>query len=164
MKTTKAKGFTLIELIVVIAIIGVLAAILVPTMLGYVTKSRCSSANANAKSFYNAINSALVDLDSEGVDTSTFNGAQGDSATLTAFDSAHAALQTKVANYFADYTKLSGFGYNITGGACTAVVIKSGAYYGSYPNPTTVDAPAAAGAGGVSTQCKTAPTLAQAGA
>ncbi len=163
MKTTKAKGFTLIELIVVIAIIGVLAAILVPTMLGYVTKSRCSSANANAKSFYNAINSALVDLDSEGVDTTAFNGAQGDQATLTAFDSSHSDLETKVENYFADYQKLSGFGYNIADGACTAVVIKSGAYYGSYPNPTTVDDPGTSPTG-VSTQCKTAPTLVQAGA
>ena len=91
MKTTKAKGFTLIELIVVIAIIGVLAAILVPTMLGYVTKSRCSSANANAKSFYNAINSALVDLDSEGQDTSTYDAADGTALT--------GDLATKVGNY-----------------------------------------------------------------
>lgn len=155
MKTTKAKGFTLIELIVVIAIIGVLAAILVPTMLGYVTKSRCSSANANAKSFYNALNSALVDLDSEGQDTSSFDNP--DSTALTG------DLQTKVGNYFADYTKLTSFHYCIAGGTCTAVVVQNGAYYGSYPNPTTVDAPGA-GSTGVSTQCKTAPTLVQAGA
>ena len=155
MKTTKAKGFTLIELIVVIAIIGVLAAILVPTMLGYVTKSRCSSANANAKSFYNALNSALVDLDSEGQDTSSFDNA--DSTALTG------DLQTKVGNYFSDYTKLTSYHYCIAGGTCTAVVVQNGAYYGSYPNPTTVDAPGA-GSTGVSTQCKTAPTLVQAGA
>lgn len=36
----RKKGFTLIELVVVIAIIGVLAAILVPVMMGYVRKSR----------------------------------------------------------------------------------------------------------------------------
>lgn len=155
MKTTKAKGFTLIELIVVIAIIGVLAAILVPTMLGYVTKSRCSSANANAKSFYNALNSALVDLDSEGQDTSSFDAADG---TALSGD-----LQTKVGNYFSDYTKLTSYHYCIAGGTCTAVVVQNGAYYGSYPNPTTVDAPGASSTG-VSTQCKTAPTLAQAGA
>ncbi len=46
------KGFTLIELIVTIAIIGVLVAILVPSMIGYIGDSKLSTANTNAKLVY----------------------------------------------------------------------------------------------------------------
>ena len=53
MKNAYVKGFTLIELIVVIAIIGVLTAILVPSMIGYVGASKLASANANAKLVFN---------------------------------------------------------------------------------------------------------------
>lgn len=62
-KLRAKKGFTLVELIVVIAIIGVLAAILIPTMLGYVTQSKVTSANSTAASIKNEIDAFLTQLD-----------------------------------------------------------------------------------------------------
>lgn len=140
MKTTK-KGFTLIELIVVIAIIGVLAAILVPSMLGYVKKSKIQGANSSATTFLNAFNSAGTDLDESDAwfQDGTYAFSDG-KCTITAVEEGKEVKAEDVSDvikpFFSDIAKIEA-NVKVTDGIGIACAVKSGKYFGTSPQAWT---------------------------
>ena len=61
MKIDKKRGFTLIELMAVIAIIAILATILIPTITGYINRSRKSVVINQCKNIHRIIELREVD-------------------------------------------------------------------------------------------------------
>ncbi|MDE6835045.1 MAG: type II secretion system GspH family protein [Ruminococcus sp.] len=127
----KLKGFTLIELIVVIAIIGVLSSILVPSMIGYVKKAKIQGANSTASSFHRALSAYIHDL---GVyDSSIPEGIHTvNNGTYTADDNPMEGFGDAMKDYFNEIDQIDG-AYYIISGECVAVSIKRNNYYGTYP-------------------------------
>ncbi len=60
----RKKGFTFIELIIVMAIIAIFAAILIPTWSYFLSRARTRQNNAVARTVFNAAQTAVVEMNS----------------------------------------------------------------------------------------------------
>ena len=58
---TNKKGFTIVELVIVIAVIAILAAVLIPTFSNVIDKANLSSATQKARTALTAISGELAD-------------------------------------------------------------------------------------------------------
>lgn len=63
------KGFTLIEIVIVIVIIAILAAMLVPSLTGWIDKSKVALIKSEADTVRNAVAAQVIDENNDGMDT-----------------------------------------------------------------------------------------------
>lgn len=126
------------------------------SMIGYVQKSKISSANVSAKSLYNAVVTALVDMDAENEDIMkldgiyTFKGSDFENLKekgVTGMEK----LKQKMFSYFNEITKIEELSIRIEKGSCVATAVKPAKgsvfdiqsdgevqTYGAYPKTVTV--------------------------
>jgi type IV pilus assembly protein PilA len=119
MKRNNKKGFTIVELVIVIAVIAILAGVLIPTFGGIVKKSQESAEVQKVSAAYKealAIDLADGKIDATGTEkTDAINGYQ---FTFTV------GTNGAITNVTVATTETTGFSYSYSNGAFTAT--KSG--------------------------------------
>ncbi len=99
MKKTNNKGFSLVELIIVVAIMAILIGVLAPQYIKYVERSRVAADENIADSVMNAVQSALADEDYEA------SIAAGETVVINGTNiTAGASIQPALNEYFATWS------------------------------------------------------------
>lgn len=86
LKSKKKKGFTLIELVAVVAILAILAAVLVPSVGGYITRSRKAAVITQCREFVNAVETYDLTAKNKIEKTKKVSDLVGDGKVLTNAD------------------------------------------------------------------------------
>jgi prepilin-type N-terminal cleavage/methylation domain-containing protein len=83
LRGSNSKGFTLIELMIVIAIIGILAAIAIPNYISYRNKAYCSAAETDVDSVLATIADYFADPNNMTVTEANLGVAEGANGDLS---------------------------------------------------------------------------------
>ena len=106
------KGFTLVELIIVIAIIAILTAVAAPQYIKYVDKARWSKDQNIAASVLTTVEAAAIDYNSDEDPDNDIKGTAADAPVTVTFNATgiHAAegssLETALEDAFGDLSKV----------------------------------------------------------
>ena len=124
-----AKGFTLIELMIVVAIIGILAAIAIPKFADLVTKSKEASIKGSLGSVRSAV--SIYYSDNEGVNPGS---SAGELATALTANSRYLQELPAIAipnntNHSSNHTSNRGVDMNVGGGATANDAAGGSAWY-----------------------------------
>jgi len=141
-KMTKNKGFTLIELMVVILIVAILAAVLAPMLTGRIREAKWTEGKAGAGTISTALRAYLAEVAGDNVVAVIPPTMSSPFTTIGVLDSDLAGKYFVASNY-----AVSGITYTPTTGAMTYVItVTAPATIGGTGKTLTVNSAGAAGA------------------